>query len=139
MPGTLQRGRSRGDRTMTTRAFNQRLFQVAALYHGLLGALFFVAPTWPFQYFNIAEPNHPVYVQFPAALFVIFAAMFQKIAREPAQYRHLIPYGIALKAASCVLSFWYWLNPGIPGIWKVFAVIDLVMGLLFLRAYQGDR
>ena len=124
---------------MTSREFNRAVFQVAAIYDGLLGVLFFVAPNWPFHLFNVAEPNHPAYVQFPGALLVIFATMFLKIAREPAQYRHLIPYGIALKAAYCVLAFWYWWNPGIPGMWKTFAVIDLVMALLFVQAYQSDR
>jgi hypothetical protein len=123
---------------MTTRAFNRALFQVAAAYDGLLGAVFFVAPNWPFQQFNIALPNHPAYVQFPGALLMIFAAMFAKIAQEPAQYRHLIPYGIALKAAYCGLAFWYWINPGIPAMWKVFAVIDLVMGVLFVRSYRSN-
>jgi hypothetical protein len=123
---------------MTTRAFDRALFQVAAAYDGLLGVLFFVAPNWPFHLFNIAEPNHPAYVQFPAALLLIFAAMFYKIAHEPAQYRHLIPYGIALKAAYCTLAFWYWISPGIPNMWKTFAVIDLVMGVLFVRTYQRN-
>jgi hypothetical protein len=124
---------------MTSREFNRAVFQVAAVYDGLLGALFFVAPNWPFDHFNIAEPNHPAYVQFPGALLVIFAAMFLKIARDPAQYRHLIPYGIGLKAAYCGLACWYWLNPGIPRMFQVFAVIDLVMGVLFVRAYHAHR
>jgi hypothetical protein len=124
---------------MTTREFNRAVFQVAALYDGLLGALFFLAPNWPFHYFNIAEPNHPAYVQFPGLLLVIFATMFLKIAREPAQYRHLIPYGIGLKAAYCVLAFWYWWTRSIPGMFQVFAVIDLVMGVLFFRAYREYR
>jgi hypothetical protein len=124
---------------MTSRAFNRAVFQAAAVYDGLLGAVFFFVPNWPFHYFNIAEPGHPAYVQFPGALLMIFAAMFLKIAREPGHYRHLIPYGIAMKAAYCVLAFWYWWNPGIPGMWKTFAVIDLVMALLFVQAYQSDR
>jgi hypothetical protein len=124
---------------MTSREFNRAVFQVAALYDGLLGALFFLAPTWPFHYFNIAEPNHPAYVQFPGALLVIFAAMFLKIAREPGHYRHLIPYGIGLKAAYCVLAFWYWWTQGIPKLWQTCAVIDLVMGVLFVRAYRENR
>jgi hypothetical protein len=123
---------------MTNKAFNRAVFRIAAIYEGLLGALLFFTPTWPFRQFNVAEPNHPAYIQFPGALLMIFAAMFVKIAREPAHYRHLIPYGIARKGAYCILAFWYWINPGIPGIWKTFAVIDLVMGALFVRAYSSD-
>jgi hypothetical protein len=123
---------------MTDRVFNRLVFRVAAIYDGLLGAVFFVAPTWPFHQFGIAEPNHPAYVQFPGAILMIFAAMFNKIAHEPAQYRHLIPYGIGLKAAYCSLAFWYWINPGIPNLWKAFAIIDLVMGVLFFHAYRSN-
>ena len=124
---------------MTRREFHRALFQVAAVYDGLLGVLFFVAPNWPFHLFNVAEPNHPAYVQFPGLLLLIFAAMFLKIAREPGQYRHLIPYGIALKTAYCLLAFSYWWTRGIPGMFQIFAVIDLVMAVLFLRAYQEYR
>ena len=123
---------------MTDRAFNRLVFRIAAIYDGLMGAVFFFAPSWPFRQFNIAEPGHPAYTQFLGAILMIFAAMFAKIAREPAQYRHLIPYGIALKAAYCALAFWYGINPGIPNMWKTFALIDFVMGVLFLRAYWSN-
>jgi hypothetical protein len=32
----------------------------------------------------------------------------------------LCNYGIALKAAYCVLAFWYRLNTGIPGMFETF-------------------
>ena len=69
---------------------------------------------------------------------MIFAAMYNKIAHEPSQYRHLIPYGIALKAAYLALAFWYGINPGIPTMWKTIAIFDLVLAILFARAYQSS-
>ena len=69
---------------------------------------------------------------------MIFAAMFAKIAREPAQYRHLIPYGIDLKGSYCALALWYGINPGIPNLWKMSRLFDLVMGVLFIHAYRSD-
>jgi hypothetical protein len=44
------------------------LFWLAALYDGVLGAVFLAAPSWVFTQFNVAPPNHLAYVQFPAAL-----------------------------------------------------------------------
>jgi hypothetical protein len=123
---------------MTDRAFNRLVFRIAAISDGLLGALFFFAPSWTFRQLGVAEPGHPAYIQFPGALLMIFAAMFAKIAHEPAQYRHLIPYGIALKAAYCSLALWYGINPGIPNLWKACALFDLVMGILFIHAYRSD-
>jgi len=85
---------------------------------------------------EVTPPNHWAYVQFPAALLVIFALMFAAIAANPLENRKMIPYGIMLKAAYCGVTFWYWNAEGIPGLWKPFAVIDLVMGFLFLWAFR---
>jgi hypothetical protein len=111
------------------------LFLLAALYDGALGAAFLVAPAWVFQQADVTPPNHWAYVQFPAALLLIFALMFAAIARDPLSNRNLIVYGILLKVSYCGIAFWYWLTAGIPGLWKPFAVIDLVMAILFAWAY----
>jgi hypothetical protein len=123
---------------MSDRAFHRWVFRIAAVSDGLGGAAMFLAPSWTFHQFGVAEPGHPAFIQFPGAVLMIFAAMFNKIAQEPAQFRHLIPYGIALNAAYCALALWYGLNPGIPTMWKTVAIIELVMGVLFVHAYQSN-
>jgi hypothetical protein len=115
------------------------LFMLAALYDGVLGLLFLIAPTLPFEAFDITPPNHLGYVQFPAALLLIFGWMFFSVARRPVQNRDLILYGIALKVAYCAVCFWYWWSTDIPIIWKPFAMIDAVMGLAFVWAYVSLR
>lgn len=111
------------------------LFIVAALYDGVLGVWFLVAPESPFNLFNVTPPNHVGYVQFPAALLLVFAFLFINIARDPAANRGLIQYGILLKLAYCGVSGWHWLADGIPTMWKPFTIIDLAMGVLFVWAY----
>ncbi len=111
------------------------LFAIAAAYDGVLGLTFLLVPNYPFEFFQVAPPNHLGYVQFPAALLLIFALMFLAIARDPVGRRDLIPYGFLLKAAYCGLAFSYWLAQDIPGMWKPFAVIDIVMAALFAWAY----
>jgi hypothetical protein len=74
-------------------------------------------------------------VQFPAALLIVFALMFIAIAREPVRNRNLIPYGILLKVSYCSIAFYHWSVGGIPGMWKPFAVFDLVFLILFGLAY----
>ena len=108
------------------------LFLIAALYDGVLGAAFLLAPGQLFRMADVTPPNHLAYVQFPAALLLVFAWMFITIARAPVQNRGLIVYGILLKAAYCSIAFWYWFMDGIPNMWKPFALIDLVMMVLFL-------
>jgi hypothetical protein len=115
----------------------QALFLVAALYDGALGAIFLIAPGLVFQWANVTPPNHFAYVQFPAALLIIFGLMFAAIARDPAGNRDLIVYGILLKLSYFGIAFWYWFTAGIPGLWKPFAVIDLVMAGLFVWCYQA--
>jgi hypothetical protein len=110
------------------------LFWIAALYDGVLGALFLVAPAWTFERFNVVPPNHMGYVQFPAALLLIFALMFVAVARDPLANRGLIRYGILLKVAYCGVASYYWAMTDIPIIWKPFVVIDLIMLVLFVVA-----
>ena len=111
------------------------LFWLAAVYDGVLGFLFMAAPNLPFEVFGVTPPNHPGYVQFPAALLVIFALMFAVVALDPVRNRNLIPYGILLKVAYCSVASLHWLTIGIPAMWKPLVVVDLVMGLLFVWAY----
>jgi hypothetical protein len=119
----------------------QALFLIAALYDGALGAVFLIAPGLVFEWANVTPPNHWAYVQFPAALLMIFGLMFAAIARNPPGNRNLIVYGILMKVSYCGIASWYWFTVGIPGLWKPFAVIDFVMAVLFVWAYRalGDR
>jgi hypothetical protein len=112
------------------------LFLMAALYDGVLGAVFLVAPGEVFRIADVTPPNHWAYVQFPAALLLIFGWMFFAIARYPVQNKGLIVYGILLKAAYCGITFWYWASAGIPTMWKPFAVTDLIMAALFFWSYR---
>ena len=112
------------------------VFGVAAAYDGLLGLVFLAAPGAPFERFGVTPPNHMAYVQFPAALLVVFALMFFNVARDPAPRRELIVYGVLLKASYCGVAGWYWMTAGLPSMWKPFVVADVVMAALFVWAYR---
>ena len=111
------------------------LFLIAAVYDGLLGIVFLFMPWTIFEKFEVPPPNHYGYVQFSAALLLIFTLMFIRIALRPAAHRYLIIYGILLKISYSGIAFWYWATDGIPGLWKPFAIGDLVMAALFIWAY----
>ncbi len=115
------------------------LFVVAAIYDGLLGAAFLFASDVVFRRFGVTPPNHPGYVQFPAALLLVFALMFLVIARNPIKNRHLIPYGMLLKVSYCGVVFFHWVTGGIPGIWKPFCILDLIFLMLFAWTYMALR
>jgi len=111
------------------------LFWLAAAYDGVLGLVFLAAPWQVFERFQIEPPNHFGYVQFSAALLLIFGLMFIAIARNPVERRGLIVFGLLLKVAYCSLAAYYWATTDIPVIWKPFVWIDLAMGILFAVAY----
>ncbi len=111
------------------------IFYFSGIYDGVLGVIFLFLPQIPFELFKVTHPNHWGYIQFPAALLIIFAWMFFIIARDPLPNRNLIPYGIALKGSYSIIVFGYWLTIGLPDMWKPFAVIDVILGFLFLWAY----
>jgi hypothetical protein len=127
---------------MKGRSTISALYIVAGMYDGILGAVFLVAWGALFRHFEVTPPNHPGYVQFPAAILIIFALMFFAVAVDPVRNRNLIPYGVLLKAAYCGTVFWYWFTQGIPDMWKPFAWADLVFAVLFVWSWvrlRGQR
>jgi len=121
---------------MTRKTAISLLFAASALYDGILGLAFLLAPSPILVWVGTTPPHHLGYVQFPAALLIVFALMFVQIARDPEGNRTLIPYGILLKASYCSVVFWYWIAGAMAHIYKPFAVADLVFMLLFLQAYR---
>ncbi len=114
-------------------------FVVAALYDGLLGAAFLFAGGPLYEWFDVTPPNHPGYVQFPAALLIVFAAMFAAVAVNPLKNRNLIPYGILLKISYCGVVSYHWLTAGIPDMWKPFCICDFIFLLIFVWAWAALR
>ena len=86
-------------------------------------------------------PNHFGYVQFPAILLLIFAAMFYRVAMDPVANRFIMLYGVGLKAGYSGLVFYYMLTAGIPSMWVPWAWADLVFLVLFLVSwiYMGRQ
>jgi len=111
------------------------LFVIAAVYDGVLGLLFLVAPGLAFGVFEVTPPNHFGYVQFPAILLLIFAAMFYRVATDPVGNRFLMLYGVVLKLGYCGLVFYYMLTTGVPGMWVPWAWADLAFLVLFLWSW----
>lgn len=112
------------------------LFLIAALYDGVLGFLFLFWPGLPFRVFEVTPPNHMGYVQFPAVLLMIFAAMFYRVARDPVANRFLMLYGAALKTGYSGLVFYYMATTGVPAMWVPWAWADLVFLALFLLSWS---
>jgi hypothetical protein len=115
------------------------LFVIAAAYDGILGVAFLVAPLHSLELANIPATVHPGYIQFSAALLIVFAMMYLAIAGHPVRNANLIPYGMMLKVAYCTVVFRYWLTTDLPFAWKPFAMVDLVFLALFWMAWMAVK
>ena len=112
------------------------LFWLAAAYDLVLGVAFLVAGAAIFARLNVPPPNHWGYVQFSAALLIIFGIAFAAVATNPAKYRDLICMGIGLKLAYAGTVFGHLAGGSIPAVWVWFAGCDLVFALLFVIAFR---
>jgi hypothetical protein len=112
------------------------LFVIAAIYDGVLGLLFLFKPGFAFELFEVVPPNHFAYVQFPAILLLIFAAMFWRVAQDPLGNRFIMLCGVALKTGYSGLVFYYMLTTGVSQMWVPWAWADLVFLVLFLWAWN---
>jgi hypothetical protein len=124
---------------MNTVQLSRFIFALAGIYDGFLGIVFLFIPLSIFKLFQVAPPNHLGYVQFPAALLLIFALMFFQISKDPVGRVSLMPYGVGLKFAYSALVLWYWMLSGIPNMWKPFAIADLAFMSAFIWCYYRLR
>ena len=125
---------------MNTHKMIKPLYRAAALYDAILGMAFLFAGNFVFEKFmpEIAKPNHDGYIQFPAALLLVFALMYAAIARDPVRNRNLIPYGILLKVSYCSVILWHWITGNLQAwIWKPFCILDIVFLVLFVCAWRA--
>lgn len=112
------------------------MFAVAGIYDAALGLVFLAAGRAVFERFGVEPPNHAGYVQFPALILLVFAAMFIRISTDPVRFRDLVPYGIGLKVAYCATVFGHEIASGIPPMWIPWAWADLAWLVLFAVAWR---
>jgi len=109
-------------------------FVVAALYDIVLGALFLVAPGAIYARFGVTPANHPAYVQFAAAVVLIFGIGFWFVAQAPERNRDLIKLGVLFKVAYASVVLGWWFQGQMPGMFVPFAWIDVAFIAAFLAS-----
>lgn len=115
------------------------LFGLSAAYDAVLGMTFLTAGPAVFDAGGVPHPNHWAYIQFAAALLIVFGAMFAAVAANPVAHRNLIPFGVLLKVSYVGVCGYYWATSGLPGMFQPFVAIDVVMLALFAVAYLQLR
>jgi hypothetical protein len=123
---------------MGTQKMIKPLYIVAAIYDAVLGIAFLFAADAVFEQFmpEIEMPYHPGYIQFPAALLLVFALMYFAIARNPVRNRNLILYGILLKVSYCSIVLYHWATLT-ASIWKPFCIADIIFLVLFVYTWRA--
>ncbi len=115
----------------------RRLFVIAGIYDVILGMVFLLVPSKVFAFYGETPPDPMLYVQFPAALLLVFAVMFFMIAIDPIKNSNQILYGCGLKVSYCAIAFGYSLTSGISPMWMPWAWLDLIFLLLFILAWRS--
>jgi len=121
---------------MMTTSMVRALFGLAAVYDFVIGLVFLLLGRQLFELAAIPFPNHWGYIQFCALMLMIFGAMFATIAMDPGGNRNLMPFGMLLKVSYVSVVGYYWATSGCPMLFKPFVVIDLLMLVLFVVAYN---
>ena len=115
------------------------VFLVSAVYDFVLGTAFLVSGPQLFEKFHVPVPDHWGYIHFCCLMLMIFGLMFLAVAIRPRANRNLIPYGILLKFAYVGGAGYYWVNGGIPWVFKPFLFIDAAMMAAFVWAYFSPK
>lgn len=113
------------------------VFLIAGIYDFAIGMVFLCWGPQLFTWANVPHPNHWAYIQFGSLLLLIFGVMFLTIASAPRTHRNLIPFGILLKVAYIGIVGYYSFSDQVPLLFQPFALIDAVMFVLFILAYQA--
>ena len=111
------------------------IFIVAALSDFLFGVGFLVAGPAIFDWAGISFPNHWGPIQFAALMLMIFGLMFAAVAYDPVSQRNLIRYGLLLKLSFCGLVGYYWMTSEVPILFRICAIADAILYVLFLVSY----
>jgi hypothetical protein len=114
--------------------FAKRVFFIAGVY-----GLIVLAP----QYFLEAKTGrdfpppitHPEYYYGFVGVGLVFQLIFLIIARDPVRYRAMMIPAILEKATFGVAAVVLFLQGSIPTVILSFAIVDLLLGLLFVVAY----
>lgn len=114
--------------------FARRVFFIAGVY-----GLIVLAP----QYFLEAKTGrdfppavtHPEYYYGFIGVALVFQFVFLIIARDPARYRAMMIPAVLEKATFGVAAVALHLQGRIPGVVLGFALVDLLLGALFVVAY----
>jgi hypothetical protein len=113
------------------------LFVIAGLYDVLLGAAALAAFKPIYNQFGIMLPNHDGYVQWGAAVVLVFGIGFWFVASDPVRNRDIIKMGVLFKLAYAATVLGHSFFGTIPMLWVPFAWIDLVFAALFIAALRS--
>jgi hypothetical protein len=121
----------------------RRFFVVAALYDGILGAVFFFFYNPLYRAFGIALPNHPSYVQLTAGFVFVQGVSYWLVSRNPLKNMDMVKVGIFYKAIYCGVILYYLAIGQLYGAvifaWlAVFDVVFLALFVLFIRQAKSQ-
>jgi hypothetical protein len=111
------------------------IFVIAAVFDFLFVLGILVAGATILQWAGISVPDHWGPIQFGSLLLMIFGLMFAAVAFDPVSQRNLIRYGLLMKLNFCGLVAYYWMTSEVPILFRICAIADAILYVLFLVSY----
>jgi len=118
-------------------AWIKPLLLLAAAYDLILGLAALLAFKPIYQRFAVTLPNHAGYVQWGAAVVIVFGIGFWLAAMNPARNRDIIVMGVLFKLAFAGTVLGHDFLGSVPTIWVPFAWADLAFALLFMAMLRS--
>lgn len=126
---------------MTINQITRITLRASASYDIVLGGIVLLFHPVIYKYFHITPPNHLGYIQMLALFVVVLGVMQAMAAPNPAAKTDLIICSLLMKVSYCVVVFGHLVCGAIPGLWVVFALIDLLVAvilILFLESLHKE-
>ncbi len=120
--------------------FFKTFFLVAALYDGVLGAVFFFLFGPIFDLLNIPLPSNTSYIHLTAAYVFVQGVGYWFVYRDMLRNVDIVKLAIVYKAVYTLLAVYYWAGGQLlHTIFAWFAVFDVLFLLGFVRFLMLTR
>lgn len=111
--------------------FAKWVFLIAGLY-----GIVVVAPMLFLEPQIAPGITHPVFFYAWVSVDLVWQVFFLVLSTDPMRYRPMMLVSVLEKATAVIAIPWLYVLGRIGGLWLGVAAVDLVLGLLFLAAYQ---
>lgn len=124
---------SQAPASTTNLGFWKTFFLVAALYDGILGAVFFLFYNPLFHALNIQLPSNTSYIHITTAYIFVQGLSYWFVFRDPIKNVDIVKVGIVYKVIYSGLAFYYLaIGQLLSAVFAWLGLVDVIFLVLFI-------